>query len=164
MKMEIRQLGEKDMEVLLTLRMEVLSHVFAEERKNMAAAEWEALREANRRYYLAELKRNGHIACIALVDGKIAGCGGICLYEEMPSPDNPGGLCGYLMNIYTRENYRKQGIARSVCEWLIQKAKARGAGKIYLETSACGRSLYQSLGFHEMRDYLKLDADTAVLE
>ncbi|MBR3457082.1 MAG: GNAT family N-acetyltransferase, partial [Selenomonadaceae bacterium] len=139
MKIEIRQLMEKDMEILLPLRMEVLSHVFAEERKNMTAAEWDALREANRRYYVAELMREGHIACIAVVDEEIAGCGGICLYEEMPSPDNPSGLCGYLMNIYTRESYRRKGVAKAVCQWLIQKAKERGAGKIYLETSECGR-------------------------
>ena len=69
-----------------------------------------------------------------------------------------------IIDIAVDNNYRKQGIARSVCEWLIQKAKAQGAGKIYLETSACGRSLYQSLGFHEMRDYLKLDEDTVALE
>lgn len=161
MKIEIRQLMEKDMEILLTLRMEVLSHVFAEERKNMTIAEWEALRDANRHYYRMELERAGHIACIAVVDGEIAGCGGICLYDEMPSPDNPSGLCGYLMNIYTRESYRRKGVAKAVCQWLIQKAKERGAGKIYLETSECGRSLYQSLGFYEMRDYLKLSADTA---
>lgn len=159
MKMELQQLQEKDMELLLDLRMEVLSHVFNRERENMTAAAWEELRKANRRYYLRELNRKGHIACIALVDGEIAGCGGICIYEEMPSPDNPGGLCGYLMNIYTRKSHRKQGIAKAVCQWLIQKARARGAGKIYLETSECGRSLYQSLGFREMRDYLKLEKD-----
>jgi len=159
MKMEIRQLQEKDMETLLALRMEVLSHVFNRERENMTPAAWEELREANRRYYLRELKGKGHIACLALADGEIAGCGGVCLYEEMPSPDNPSGLCGYLMNIYTRENHRRQGIAKAVCQWLIQKARARGAGKIYLETSECGRNLYQSLGFREMRDYLKLEQD-----
>ena len=28
--------------------------------------------------------------------------------------------------------------------------------KIYLETSECGRSLYESLGFSDMRDYMKI--------
>ena len=163
MKTEIRKLTARDMGLLLTLRMEVLSHVFAQERQTMTTAEWEALREANRRYYLTELARDGHIAALALVNGEIAGCGGVCIYEEMPSPDNRSGLCGYIMNVYTRESYRKRGIAKAVCQWLIAQAEARGAGKIYLETSEGGRKLYQSLGFQEMRDYLKWEAEAADL-
>ena len=156
MKIEIARLAREDMELLLRLRMEVLAHVFAEEKKSMTAAEWEALAAENRRYYETELERGGHIACAASADGEMAGCGGICLYEEMPSPDNRSGKCGYLMNIYTREMYRNQGVAKAVCAWLIDQAKRRGAGKIYLETSESGKKLYRALGFHEMKDYWKL--------
>ena len=157
MNLEIKQLSSEDMDLLLPLRMEVLSHVFARERQVMTEEKWQALAEENRRYYQQELANGGHIASVALLNGKIAGCGGLCLYKEMPSPDNPSGLCGYLMNIYTRKAYRQQGIARKICVWLIEKAQKRGAGKIYLETSTVGRHLYQSIGFHEMKDYLKLD-------
>ena len=156
MNIEIKRLRTADMDVLLTLRMEVLSHVFAEERKDMTNEEWEKLRTANHSYYEEELEKGGHIACLALADDEIAGCGGICLYREMPSPDNPIGLCGYLMNIYTREKYRGKGTAKTVCRWLINEALARGAKIIYLETSECGREVYRSLGFHEMKDYLQL--------
>ncbi len=157
MKLQLRRLGEDDLELLLSLRMEVLSHVFAEEKRKMSFEEWERLRERNRTYYKKEFQKEGHIACLMTADEKIAGCGGICLYNEMPSPDNLDGICGYLMNIYTREEYRHQGIAAKICLWLIEQARDRGAGKIYLETSDCGRTLYQSLGFSEMKDYLKLD-------
>lgn len=156
MKISIERLGLKDIELLLELRMEVLSHVFAKEREKMKETEWESLRQENRRYYLSELEKEGHLACLARVGGQVAGCGGICLYREMPSPDNHSGLCGYLMNIYTRRDYRRQGVAGAICRWLIGEGKARGAEKIYLETSDCGRKLYQSLGFEDMHDYLKL--------
>ena len=156
MNIEIKRLRRTDLDLLLALRMEVLSHVFAEERKDMTPEAWEELRAANRSYYLEELDKDGHIACLALADGEPAGCGGICLYREMPSPDNPGGWCGYLMNIYTRERYRGRGVAKAVCQWLMNEAGTRGAEKIYLETSECGRELYRSLGFHEMKDYMKL--------
>lgn len=156
MNIEVKRLHIGDMDTLLTLRMEVLSHVFAEERRDMTKEAWEALREANRAYYREELEKEGHIACLALADGAIAGCGGICLYREMPSPDNSSGLCGYLMNVYTREEFRGRGVGKAVCRWLIDEGRARGAEKIYLETSECGRALYRSLGFREMKDYLKL--------
>lgn len=156
MTIQIRPLSANDIALLTDLRMEVLSHVFSGDRKAMTGEEWEALRQANRRYYTEEMAGGGHIACVALVEGEIAACGGVCVYREMPSPDNRTGVCAYLMNIYTRAAYRKRGISREVCQWLIQKARERGAEKIFLETSESGRTLYQSMGFREMPDYLKL--------
>ena len=61
------------------------------------------------------------------------------------------------MNIYTRAPYRGKGVAKAVCEWLIGQAKTQGAEKIYLETSEGGKRLYRALGFHEMKDYMKLE-------
>ncbi len=159
MRIRIRPLSKGDMPLLTDLRMEVLAHVFADQRKTMSDEEWENLRQANARYYSEELEKGGHIACLAMAEGEIAGCGGICIYREMPSPDNRAGICAYLMNIYTRKPYRRQGVSREVCRWLIERAKERGAEKIYLETSECARTLYHSMGFREMRDYLKLDED-----
>ncbi len=155
MSLQLRRLGMEDLELLLSLRMEVLSHVFAEEKREMSDEVWQNLREQNRIYYMNELEREGHIACLMIQDGRTAGCGGLCLYREMPSPDNPGGICGYLMNIYTRKEYRHQGIAAEICRWLIDQDREREARKIYLETLDCGKELYKSLGFSEMKDILK---------
>ena len=131
-----------DIELLVELRMEVLSHVFSKERQEMTEDEWKLLR-AN------------HIACVAEADGKILGCGGVCLYDELPSPDNRSGHCAYLMNIYTRKPYRKHGVAKKICKWLIEQAREHGAEKIYLETSEAAKGLYHSLNFVEMDGYLK---------
>ncbi|GEM_PF-165308 len=155
-QVEIRQLTIDDLDLLLTLRMEVLSHVFAEDQKRMTADEWEEIRSQNESYYRDQLVSGGHLACAAYENGQLAGCGGVCIYREMPSPDNRNGICAYLMNIYTRKSFRNRGIGRRTAEWLIDKAKRRGAGKIYLETSKDGRRLYQALGFLKMQDYLKL--------
>lgn len=157
MNAEIRRLSASDLELLLSLRMEVLGTVFAEEKKELDRAAWAALREENRRYYLAAIDAGEHIACAAYAGGEIAGCGGVCLYREMPSPDNRSGKCAYLMNIYTRAPYRGKGVAKAVCAWLIDQAKTQGAEKIYLETSEGGKRLYRALGFHEMKDYMKLE-------
>ena len=122
----------------------------------MSAAEWDSLREKNRKYYLAELNRGGHVALVAESDGKILGCGGVCIYDELPSPDNRSGRCAYLMNIYTRKPYRKHGVAKKICERLIKIAREHGAEKIYLETSEAAKALYHALNFAEMDGYLKL--------
>ncbi len=154
----ISPLEIKDIDLLLKLRMEVLATVFREERKNISDADWEDIEKQNRRYYEAQLEGNGHKACVAYVDGELAGCGGICLYDEMPSPDNRSGRCAYLMNIYVREEFRRRGLAKNICAFLIEIAREFGAEKIYLESSQMAVGLYKSIGFEDMTGYMKLNA------
>ena len=155
-RIEVKNAKIQDLDLLLDWRMEVLSHVFSEEFKSLTAEQIETIRENNRRYYISEMPSGGHIACFAYSGTEIVGCGGICIYEEMPSPDNLGGKCAYLMNIYTRQEYRHHGIATRVVEHLIAEAKARSIDKIYLETSADGERMYRKLGFKDMKGYMKL--------
>ena len=81
----------------------------------------------------------------------------VCFYSELPSPDNPGGLCAYLMNIYVRSSFRKMGVAHRIVGRLIEEARKSGCGKIYLETTPEGRPVYESIGFLDMPDMMKYD-------
>ena len=144
--MEIREI--KDMEELMRWRGEVIRNVFGEEADD-------SLLEANRRYYERHVPDGSHRAFIALVDGEEAGCGSVCLSDELPSPDNHSGHCAYLMNIYVREPFRNHGIAHAIVRKLISEAEKLGCGKIYLETTEEGKSVYASLGFREMPDMMK---------
>ena len=152
MDITIRQVSASEIEKLMEWRMEVLHHVFAiSENENV-----QELYTANLEYYKYSIPSGGHVAVFAEINGTIVGCGGLCLYQEMPSPDNPSGQCAYLMNIYTRQEYRGQGVGKNVVCWLVGYAKEQGITKIYLETSDCGRALYESIGFQDMNDYMKL--------
>ena len=51
------------------------------------------------------------------------------------------------MNVYTKEEYRRQGIARKMVEILIDNAKRKGVTEISLDATESGRPLYESLGF-----------------
>jgi len=139
-----------DVNILMTWRMEVLHCVFSIPEDT----DTRGLEQQNRRYYERHLADGTHIACMAHIDGEAVGCGGICLYDEMPSPDNPSGRCAYLMNIYVREPFRKQGIGQQIIRWLVGQAQESGITKIYLETSHVARHLYGTLGFAEMEDMM----------
>ncbi|WP_296876587.1 GNAT family N-acetyltransferase [Thomasclavelia sp.] len=152
MEIKIREATIDDIELLLKWRMEVLREVFSLP-QDLSLAQ---LKEENRQYYKKELTSNGHIAIFAYIDDQIVGCGGVCLYQEMPSPDNLNGKCAYLMNIYTRSPYRKHGVGKAIINWLIDRARYQGATKIYLETSVSGKSLYQKNGFVSMGNMMKL--------
>lgn len=158
MRDDINALTLKPISVLPTLmywRREVLEAVFGEKPSKR-------LLVANRQYYAAHVAAGSHFALQANWGGEPCGCGGICYYEELPSPDNPTGLCGYLMNIYVRKDYRDRGIAHSLVSRLIADARKRGCGKIYLETTPAGRPVYESLGFHYMEGMMILKDDKTV--
>lgn len=142
----------EELEKLMVWRMEVLQYVFDISEKE----DIQGLYLANREYYQKSIPDGGHVAVFAEMDGETVGCGGLCLYREMPSPDNPSGACAYLMNIYTRDAYRGRGVGNAIVCWLVNYAQERGITKIYLETSACGRALYENIGFRDMQDYMKL--------
>ena len=154
MDIVIRRADVGELETLMEWRMEVLRHVFhiseSENRNELYAA--------NRDYYQKAIPGGSRVAVFAEWDGTIVGCGGLCLYTEMPSPDNPDGTCAYLMNIYTREAYRGKGVGKEIVRWLVAYAEKQGITKIYLETSQSGRALYESIGFQDMKDYMKWEA------
>lgn len=118
---------------LMHWRREVIENVFG----TVPSRE---LMATNRRYYERHITDGSHIAVVAEADGVDAGCGGICLSEELPSPDNPSGRCAYLMNIYVKREYRGQGIAHAVVRWLVEKAREAGCDRIYLETTEVAHS------------------------
>ncbi len=138
----------RDIEMLMRWREEVIEHVFGDK------ADEDLLKE-NRIYYERHIPDHSHIALVAEEDGVECGCGSVCLTDELPSPDNPSGRCAYLMNIYVRESHRNNGIAHQIVSCLIDKAKKRGCGKIYLETTEEGKPVYSSIGFRDMPDMMK---------
>lgn len=146
--MYLRQV--KDTDELMVWRREVIEHVFGERPDS-------ALLQANEAYYRKHIPDGSHIAFIAEKNGKECGCGAICLTDELPSPDNSTGKCAYLMNIYVREEYRQHGIAHAIVAKLVEEAKNRGCHKIYLETTADGKGVYESSGFKDMPDMMKYD-------
>ncbi len=152
MEIKIVEATLEDLKLLMQWRMEVLSNVFSDwDRENE-----KEIYQANLDYYKIMLESNQHIAVFAEVNGQKIGCGGLCIYQEMPSPDNTSGYCGYLMNIYTREAWRGHGVGEAVVSYLLDRARNKKIEKIYLETSESGRGLYEKLGFTDMVDYMKL--------
>lgn len=149
--MIIRQAGPDELARVLDWRMKVLHTVFEIADEDPLPE----MRLANEQYYKEHLGKD-HLAFFAEEDGKWLASGAICLQQEMPSPDNPNGRCAYLMNICTDPAYRHQGIAHALVQTLIEEARRLDIPKIYLETTEAGKPLYESLGFHDYPDLMKL--------
>ena len=93
---------------------------------------------------------NGDQTTVFAMDGdRIAGCASISYITIMPTFSHPSGKRAHLMNVFTRKEYRRQGVAQKMVEFLIDDARAHGATEISLDATEMGKPLYKSLGFEE---------------
>lgn len=147
----LRELTRLDLSEALAWRREVLNCVFADD----GPWDHESIAHKNEAFLEHHLGKD-LVFCIASLDGEDVGCGALCLQPELPSPDNPSGLDAYLMNVYARDGFRGRGVGHSIVTRLVEKARALGAGKVYLEATEDGRPVYESLGFCPMEGVMKM--------
>ena len=137
---EIRIAAKDDIELLMSSRLEMLKVV------NNLPADYEYTEEIvreSRDYFL-----NGdHVTVLAIDGSEVIGCASMSFMWIMPTFSHPTGKRAHLMNVYTRSEYRRQGIARKMVNMLIDETWKRGATEISLDATTMGRPLYESLGF-----------------
>ena len=109
-----------------------------------------------RAYYENALANGSHTAYLVFDGDVFIGAGGISYYTVMPTFHNPTGRKAYIMNMYTRPDYRRKGIATKTLDLLIQDAKKRGVTVISLEATDMGRKLYERYGFVSMTSEMEL--------
>lgn len=139
----------KDLDVLVRSRLEVLKAV------NQLAGNYpfsdDLIRESQ-----SFFENGDHTTVLAVSDGTIIGCGTICYIRVMPTFSHPMGKRARLMNVYTAENFRRQGIAGKMVSMLIEEAWNRGVSEISLDATESGRLLYESLGFVDSEECMVL--------
>ncbi len=147
-----RRTNLSDLEMLILIRIEVL---IAANRLPLDT-DMNAVGQATRRYYKKRLETDSHIEYLVLDGDMFVACGSLSIYDVMPTYCNPSGRKGYVMNMYTRPDYRRQGIALKVLEHLVKDAKELGITQIRLEATDAGKSLYQQFGFIELTSEMEL--------
>ncbi|MBS5052585.1 MAG: GNAT family N-acetyltransferase [Clostridiales bacterium] len=107
-------------------------------------------------YYQKALCNGSHIAYLVLDENCVVGAGGVSFFRVMPTYHNPSGNKAYIMNMYTKPDYRRKGIAYKTLDMLIKDIKSRGISAISLEATEMGRPLYEKYGFVKMNDEMEL--------
>jgi len=93
------------------------------------------------------LRSDGQITLLAM-DGDIPiACATLCFKHCIPTLGHPTGRRGHIMNVYTAEGYRRQGIARTVMLALHGEVARLGMTEITLDATDEGRKLYTALGY-----------------
>ena len=137
------------MELLMSSRLEMLRVV----NKLPAAYEFDAVLERESREYYAA---GDQTTILAMEQEEVIGCATLCYIRMMPTFSHPTGKRAHLMNVYTRAQYRRQGIAARMVEMLIREARDRGVTEISLDATESGRLLYEKLGFTPSQECMVL--------
>ncbi len=142
----------EDIEVLTSARIEVLRAANKlDDSVDMSEVERESYQ-----YYKEALADGSHIAILVYDGHKLVGAGGVSFYKVMPTYHNPSGRKAYIMNMYTKPDYRRKGIAYHTLDLLVNISRECGIDHITLEATDLGRPLYEKYGFVKMNDEMEL--------
>lgn len=136
---DFRKADLNDLENVIELRYEMLREIGQIDNSGFS----DDFIEATENYFASD-RQSTFIAS----DGKdFIACATICYIDVMPTLDHPSGRRARVMNVYTREEYRRRGIAFHLLDMAVQDAKFRGVTEIDLDATDMGRDLYLNYGF-----------------
>lgn len=142
----------EDIECLTESRIEVLKSA----NQLSDDADLQEVKEQSYIYYQKALQEGNHIAYLVFDGNHLAATGGVSFYQVLPTYHNPTGKKAYIMNMYTRPEYRRRKIAFQLLERLVQECREKGITAISLEATDMGRPLYERFGFVSMHSEMEL--------
>jgi ribosomal protein S18 acetylase RimI-like enzyme len=137
--------------------------LFEEAARPGAPPELGALAERTRAAFLRGIGADTLLVWMARTNGGEAlGALAMHLFSRLPSPASPRGEEGYVVNVYTRPDWRRRGVGSALMEALLVESRRLQLGRLRLHTTEDGRALYSRFGFREHSDNMQLvlDADS----
>ena len=97
-------------------------------------------------YFMEHLNKD-LFAYVCRNNNEITGCAFLYVSYKPSNPSFINGRIGTVMNVYVKENNRKQGIGKKLVEAIINKGKELDLDYIDLQSTEDGYNLYKSVGF-----------------
>ena len=138
--MEYRIATISDCEALTDIRMQMRKELDADFNLELIYAE-------TLDFFKRNIKSGVHIAFICEHNRQMIATAGITLFEIMPTTEHPNGKVARLMNMYVVPFFRSKGIAKEMLNRIMAYAEEHGIGKVMLNPSQMGKSLYENYGF-----------------
>ena len=144
-KIQIREIGTSEVELLTTYRMAYLTEMQGEQSEEYQLKLQKELTD----YFTQALAENRFFAYLAELKGEILSFGGMVIKKIPGDFSQSSYLEGDILNMFTVPFARRKGISAMILQQLINEAKNRGISKISLHTSKDGEKLYRKFGFCE---------------
>jgi GNAT superfamily N-acetyltransferase len=105
-----------------------------------------------------KMSAGDYLAWFAIApDGSVAAGAGLWLMDWPPHMLGAGdNRRGNILNVYTRPEFRRQGLARGLTETAVEWCRTHGIRTVILHASEEGRALYQALGFQPTNEMRRL--------
>ncbi len=107
------------------------------------------LRKSLKPYFDKAYKSDTFVFWIAEYEDKPVGFSGMVIREQPGNFEIPNGRTGYILNMFTLKEYRKNGIGAMLFRKLLEEGKQRNLDKIELHATHDGEPLYRKFGFKE---------------
>lgn len=93
---------------------------------------------------------NKDLFAYVAVDSEIIATAVLLIVEKPANPNFITGRTGMILNVYTREEYRRRGIARYLIEMVLEDAKNLKLDFVELKATNEGYELYKKMGFEDV--------------
>ena len=134
--MIIRKATISDIDTLIKLRLFYLTEHFGD----IGETEKQIVDTLNE-YYSAHLQKD-FSAFLAEENGSIIACAFLIVQEKPANPRFPTGKTGLLLNVYTKPDFRRRGIADALIKVVIKEARQLNLSYIELTATEAGEKLY----------------------
>lgn len=147
--MEFRRAVKEDAERFADVRMEFIQQI-------RTLANPNDFREKTLAYLKEHIESDDLLVYLAVEDGVIVSSCMASLYQTPPVPSCPTGHTADLLNVYTKREFRRRGLAEQLIRMLFVQLRQRGVEKVLLDYTEDGLPLYQKLGFVELPHQMEL--------
>ncbi|MFW9999054.1 MAG: GNAT family N-acetyltransferase [Candidatus Hodarchaeota archaeon] len=141
----LRKANLNDIDKLIDFRVEFLKKVQDFPSNN----EIEEFRKTLKEYFLEKMKSNEFVAWMAEINNEIIATSGLSFLQKPPHFINMTGKFAYIMNMYTKPEWRRKGIGAALLKKLFEEIRKKGIQSVVLHSTPTGRPLYEKYGFKE---------------
>jgi len=93
------------------------------------------------------MQRGTYAGWLAEQDGRVIGGTGLTFLEWGPTRRDSGGVHARVVNVFTEDPHRRQGVAADLTRHALRHAANRGVRSFHLSSTPAARALYERLGF-----------------
>jgi GNAT superfamily N-acetyltransferase len=110
-----------------------------------------------RKWFQEKLSNGDFSAILAVWGDEVIASSGLVVHEHPPGIMIPNGREAYIMNMYTRPEWRGKGIATIVFRKLLEIAREKDCTRVALHALPLGRPIYEKEGFVAGDKEMRLD-------
>lgn len=140
--MEIRKATRKDLKGLVEIRMDYLNEDFSGMTEKQRAELLEQLPG-----YFDEHLENDFMAYLAIDQDEIVASVFLVIIERPANPNFLTGKTGNILNVFTKPDYRRRGLAGQLMDMAKKEAKQLNVSYLELKATQDGYPLYMKKGF-----------------